>query len=108
MVPVQNYKKFFTELIRKQMIIFGPNIAKETASSIHGLAVSETGEVSEISGSPALILDNLVKEYQKLSKPITLLNLSLLLDQYPEIKQEYNQPIPHIRLVCSLLEEDRK
>ncbi len=105
MVPIQNYKKFLTELIRKHMIIFGPNIARETAASIEGLTVNPSGEVTDLKGTPILILENLMKEYQKLSVPITLLNLSLLLDQNPDIKQEYNQPLPRIRLVCALNDE---
>lgn len=87
------------------MIIFGPNIARETADNIPGMGVDATGEVTDLSGTPTLILDNLFKEYQKLSKPITVLNLSLLLDAYPDIKQEYNQPLPRVKLVCALNEE---
>lgn len=105
MVPIQNYKKFFTEFIRKHMIIFGPNIARETAANIAGLTVDLTGEVTDISGTATLILQSLVKEYQQLSNPITILNLAMLLDEYPDIKKEYNQPLPRIRLVCALNED---
>ncbi len=87
------------------MIIFGPNIARETAGSIVGLVVDSTGDVTELKGTPTLLLQSLIKEYEKLSIPITILNLSLLLDKYPDIKQEYNQPLPRIRLVCALNED---
>lgn len=87
------------------MIIFGPNIARETANTIPGITVDPTGEVTKLEGSGSLILESLIKEYQKLSHPITILNLSLLLDAYPDIKTEYNQPLPRIKLVCALNEE---
>lgn len=102
MVPIQNYKKFFSELIRKHMIIFGPNIATSTASAVAGLEVDSSGEVTEISGTPHLILQNLINQYQQLSAQITFLNVSLLFEKYPDIKQEYNQPLPRVKLVCSL------
>ena len=50
MVPIQNYKKFFTEFIRKHMIIFGPNIATATAANVEGLKVDSSGEVTDIVG----------------------------------------------------------
>ncbi|MDQ3018377.1 MAG: hypothetical protein M3Q64_00705 [bacterium] len=107
MVPVQSYKKFLTEFIRKHMVIFGPNIAREIAADISGIEVAHNGEVTQISGDATLILTNLVTEYQRLSGPITYLNLSLLLEAYPDIKHEYNQPLPRVRLICALTEEGK-
>ncbi len=102
MVPIQNYKKFFTELVRKHMIIFGPNIATETAASVEGLRVDSSGEVTEISGTPHLILQNLINQYQQLSAPVTFLNAALLFEKYPDIQKEYNQPLPRVKLICAL------
>ena len=89
------------------MIIFGPNISTGTAGSVAGLSVDPSGEVTEISGTPHLILQNLITQYQQMSAPITFLNVALLFDKYPEIKEEYNQPLPHVKLIC-YLNEDRK
>lgn len=105
MVPEQNYKKFITELVRRHMVVIGPNIALETANLINGLEVDQTGAVTAIQGSPNLILQDLSNNYQKLSPQITLLTLHLLFEQYKDIKAEYNQPLPRVRLICALNEE---
>src|SRR5690554_1115850 len=101
MVPTQTYKKFLTELIRRHMIIFGPNIALDIAISIPGLTVSGTGEVTEIIGAPLTALQKLISKYQELSEPVAMLQFRLLLDQYSDIFLEYNQPLPNIKLSCA-------
>jgi hypothetical protein len=105
MVPVQNYKKFFTDFIRKHMVIVGPSISVEIANSVNGIEVDPTGEVVQIQGQPSLILQDLSNSYQRLSAPITLLALRLLLEENQDIKKEYNQPLPHVKLVCALNEK---
>lgn len=104
MVPAQTYKKFLTELVRRHMVIFGPNIARDIAMSVSGLTIDDTGEVSDISDSPVVVLQKVVTLYQELSEPVALLQFRLLLDQYPDIFLEYNQPIPAVRLSCALVE----
>lgn len=104
MVPVQTYKKFLTELVRRHMVIFGANISREIAASVQGLTVDETGEVIAISGQPLSALQKLVSRYQELSEPVALLQFRLLLDEYADIFLEYNQPLPDVKLSCSLIE----
>lgn len=104
MVPVQTYKKFLTELVRRHMVIFGPNIARDIANSAGGLTLDSNGEVMDISGKPAAVLQKVVTLFQELSEPVALLQFKLLLDKYPDIFLEYNQPIPTIRLSCSLIQ----
>ena len=87
------------------MVIIGPDISLETANMIKGLEVDATGEVRTIQGAPNLILQDLSNSYQQLSAPITLLILRLLLDANKDIQQEYNQPLPHVKLVCALTED---
>ncbi len=103
MVPVQTYKKFLTELVRRHMVIFGANIAREIASSVPGLVVDDTGEISAIAGQPLTAMQKLVSRYQELSEPVALLQFRLLLDQYSDIFLEYNQPLPNVKLSCSLI-----
>ncbi len=79
MVPAQQYKKFLTELVRRHMVIFGANIAREIAASIPGLTVDETGEVTAITGQPLGALQKMISRYQELSEPVVLLQLRLLL-----------------------------
>ncbi len=107
MVPIQTYKKFFTELVRRHMVIFGPNIAREIASSVLDIAVSETGEVTTITGQPLAALQKLMGKYQELSEPVALLQFRLLLDQYSDIFLEYNQPLPSVRLSCAIIDRRR-
>ncbi len=104
MVPVQTYKKFLTELVRRHMVIFGANIGRDIAASVQGLTVDDTGEVLAISGQPLAALQKLISRYQELSEPVALLQFRLLLDQYSDIFLEYNQPMPDIKLTCSLME----
>lgn len=107
MVPVQTYKKFLTEFVRKHMVIFGANIAREIAQSVPGLIVDDTGEVTAISGQPIASLQKLVTKYQELSEPVALLQFRLLLDKYADIFLEYNQPLPNVKLSCSLIEHKK-
>lgn len=103
MVPAQVYKKFLTEFVRRHMVIFGTNIAREIANSTRGIEVDETGEVLKVVGHPLAELQILVSKYQELSEPVVFLQLKLLLDKYPDIFLEYNQPIPNVRLSCELI-----
>lgn len=105
MVPAQTYKKFLTELVRRHMVIFGPNIALDIASSVAGLSVDSTGDVVAITGSPIEAMQKVVTLYQELSEPVALLQFRLLLDQYPDIFLEYNQPLPAVKLSCALVEK---
>ncbi len=103
MVPIQSYKKFLTELVRRHMVIFGPNIALDIARSVDGLKVDSTGEVIDLHGSPVLVLQKLVSIYQELSEPVVLMQFRLLLEKYRDIFLEYNQPIPETKLSCALM-----
>lgn len=107
MVPAQQYKKFLTELVRKHMVIFGANIAREIASSIPGLTVDDTGEVREITGKPLAAMQKLISRYQELSEPVALLQFRILLDQYADIFLEYNQPLPNVKLSCALIDHKK-
>mgnify|MGYP000327150377 CR=1 FL=1 len=104
MVPIQTYKKFLTELVRRHMVIFGPNIAREIAATIPGLSLSATGEVTSIAGPPLEATQKLMGKYQELSEPVALLQFRLLLNQYSDIFLEYNQPLPPIKLSCALID----
>ena len=104
MVPAQTYKKFLTELVRRHMVIFGPNIARDIAKSVNGLTIDSTGDVTSLSGAPIEIIQKVITLYQELSEPVALLQFRLLLDQYPDIFLEYNQPLPNVRLSCALVE----
>lgn len=108
MTPISNYKKFLTELLRKHMAILGPNIGRDVALQVPGLAIDASGEVTDIQGDPLLVMQDLVDGYAALSAPISQLILYGLLEATPAVKAEYNQPLGKIKLVCALtLANDR-
>lgn len=104
MVPAPTYKKFLTELVRRHMVIFGPNIVYDIAHSVSGLTVDSTGAVTAIAESPIVTVQKIVTLFQELSEPVALLQFRLLLDKYPDIFLEYNQPLPPVKLTCALVE----
>lgn len=97
-----------TELVRRHMVIFGANIAREIAESTTGLKLEAHGEVVAIQGEPLKVLLKLIAQYQQLSEPVALLQLRLLLDKYPDIFLEYNQPLPNVRLSCALIDHSKQ
>ena len=52
----QQYEKMLTDLIQKQMVVLGPNIALDKARKITGLTVADDGTVSNVQGDPQLVL----------------------------------------------------
>ncbi len=102
MTPISNYKKFFTELIRRHMAILGPNISRDVALQATGLAIDATGEATDITGDPLLVMQDLVAGFMDLSAPVTQLILYALLEEMPAIKADYNQPLSKINLICTL------
>ncbi len=80
-----DYKKLLTELIQKQIVILGPNIALDTARKVPGLKVSNEGVVLEISGDPVMVLRNVAQEYTVLSSYVTQMALGVLKQKYPSM-----------------------
>lgn len=62
-----DYKKLFSELIKKQMLILGPDITLAKAKNVVGITVDINGEVQQIEGDPNVMLQNLINEFVELS-----------------------------------------
>lgn len=107
MIPTQKYKQFLSELIRRHMLILGPNIARDVALGVQGLAIDHSGEVVDLAGDRLLVTKDLVSGYTSLCAPVTQLITYQLLENYPDIRVEYNDPITHISLTCSLMEREK-
>jgi hypothetical protein len=88
------------------MLILGPNIARDVALQVTGLFVDSTGDVRELRGDQLLITKDLIGGYMNLSAPVTQLIAYQLMEQYPDIRAEYNEPITNINLTCSLTERE--
>lgn len=82
---ISSYKKMLSDLIKKQMVMLGPNIALDKARKVPGLTVSDDGEVTNISGDPKLVLKGVANEYMTLSGQIAQMTLNTLLEKYPGI-----------------------
>ncbi len=83
----EDYTKMLTDLIQKQMVILGPNIALDKARKVPGLVLNEKGEVAEITADPHLVLKGVANEYLTLSGQIAQMTLDILLEKYPNIKK---------------------
>lgn len=86
MASNEDYGKMLTDLIQKQMVVLGPNIALDKARKIQGLKVSGDGTVLEITGEPQMVLKGVANEYMMLSGQIAQMTLNSLLEKYPQMK----------------------
>lgn len=80
------YKKMLTDLIQKQMVVLGPNIALDKAKKVAGLKVTEDGKVLDMDGDPQMVLKGVANEYMNLSGQIAQMTLNSLLEKYPQVK----------------------
>ncbi len=80
------YKKMLTDLIQKQMVVLGPNIALDKARRTAGLKVADDGTVLDIGGDPQITLKAVVNEYMALSGQIAQMTLNTVLEKYPSVK----------------------
>lgn len=86
MADQEEYKKMLTDLIQKQMVVLGPNIALDKAKKIAGLKVTEDGTVLDMDGDPQAVLKGVANEYMALSGQIAQMTLNTLLEKYPTLK----------------------
>ncbi len=80
------YKKIFSEIIQKQAVILGPAIAVLKARNVVGLKVSDSGDVTDISGNEQILLHKLIDEYVALSGEIVKNAVNSVFQKYPSIK----------------------
>lgn len=83
---IEEYRKLITEVIQKQIVILGPDIAVMKARNVSGLKVENDGTVSSMEGNPHETLRRLVDEYVDLSGLIVKKTMEPLLTKYPSIK----------------------
>jgi len=84
-----DYKQMLTEIIKKQIIILGPQMAVIKARNVLGLSVSDEGVVTDISGPEQVVLQNLIDEYVALSGEIVKNAVSSIFEKYPSIRQQH-------------------
>ena len=82
-----DYKQMLTEIIQKQIVILGPQIAVLKARNVAGLKVSDVGEVEQISGNETMVLQKLIDEYVALSGEIVKNAVNSVFEKYPSISR---------------------
>lgn len=84
----EEYIALLTEIIAKQAIILGPDIAVLKARNVPGLQVSDDGKVSDYEGDPKKIIKELVDKYVELSGLIVKNALGSVFAKYPEFNKD--------------------
>ena len=85
--PIQNsdyFKNLIADIIKKHIVLYGPQIAISKAKDIEGLELSREGEVKQVTGDSGYILRQLIAKYMDLSTHITKVVFLALLENYPE------------------------
>lgn len=82
----ETYKALMTEIIHKQTVILGPQIAILKARNVSSLSVNDDGQVVDIKEDPRTALQKLVDEYVKLSGQIVKNALGSIFTKYPQVE----------------------
>ena len=81
----EQYIALISEIIKKQSLILGPEIAILKARSVSGLMVDNDGKVTGVGDNPKDTLQNLVDRYVELSGLIVKNALGSIFAKYPEL-----------------------
>lgn len=79
-----DYKKLLTDVIKKQIVILGPQITLAKARNVKGLTVADDGTVSDMQGSPQELIQALIDQFVQLSGEIVRKTMEPLLSAYPD------------------------
>ncbi len=75
----QDYKQLISEVIKKQIVILGPDITLAKARNVPGLIVADDGTVTDMSGIPQEITQKLIDQFVQLSGEIVKKTMEPLL-----------------------------
>ena len=89
MDQAEQYKAVMTEIIAKQSIILGPDMAVARAKKVSGIEIGGKGEVLGIDGDAADALKRLIDTYVELSGQIVKNALGPIFTKYPDIEQRH-------------------
>lgn len=85
MTENEQYTALISEVIKKQSVILGPEIAILKARSVPGLMVDNDGKVTGVGDNPRETLQNLVDRYVELSGLIVKNALGSIFAKYPDL-----------------------
>lgn len=89
-----DYKALLTEVIKKQIVILGPDITLVKARNVAGLTVADDGTVTAISGEPQQITQSLIDQFVQLSGLIVKKTMEPLLTYHADEAQAAASPAP--------------
>jgi len=81
------YISLISEIIEKQAVILGPDIAILKARNVLGLVIDGNGKVVDVKGNPSDVVQQLIDEYVQLSGQIVKGALSSIFTKYPDLKK---------------------
>ena len=87
MEDIDQYKSLISDIIAKQALILGPDMAILKARNVPGLSIDSAGKVTGIEGEAQVALKKLVDQYVELSGAIVKNALGSVFQKYPSIKQ---------------------
>lgn len=73
----------YNEIIHRQTVVLGPDIAVIIAKKVEGLKFSDEGKVTDYEGDPQQLLQMLINGYVNLSGLIVRKTIEPLLAKYP-------------------------
>lgn len=80
-----DYKSLFTQLIKKQMLVLGPDITLLKARNVTGITVNNNGDVQKIEGDPKVLIQELINQFVALSGMIVKKTMESILASYPGV-----------------------
>jgi len=87
----EQYMAIMSEIIAKQAVILGPEIAVLKARNVSGVTIDDKGKVTDITEDSAESLQALISEYIALSGEIVKNVMKPIFEKYPEIRKEVTQ-----------------
>ena len=89
MNELEQYKAMMSEVIKKQIIIIGPDIAVLKARNVKEITVGNDGNVTDIKGDPSAALERLISAYVELSGQIVRSALGPIFTKYPAVAEKH-------------------
>lgn len=87
MEDAEQYKSLLSDIIAKQAVILGPDIAIVKARSVPEIEIDGNGKVLDIKGDAQTALKKLVNAYVELSGQIVKIALGSVFQKYPSLKR---------------------
>lgn len=84
----EQYREIMSEIISKQAVILGPEMAVMRARGVDGMTVSDEGVVTEMDGDKKVLLQKLIDVYVELSGEIVKNALSTVFSKYPDVSND--------------------